>query len=585
MARNQQDQNDRLEQIGFDIVVRENSTIQTVNGAILDLVGSILVNGAPPGGGGGGVGDGDKGDIVVTDIGATWTIENGVVTLGKLANIATDRLLGRATAGTGTVELIVCTAAGRDLLDDVDITAQRATLGLSDGAQMSTATIEELIRDTIGTALVGSGMTVSPNDPGNQITISVSDSDKGDITVSATGTTWTIDNDAVGNAKLANVASATIKGRITASTGDPEDLTGTQVTTLLDVFTSVLKGLVPASGGGTTNFLRADGTWAAPPGGGGSGITVAEEGVSLDTDITTLDFGNGFDLTESPENEVNITLDLGEYTGNNLPNAKVAGLGSLALLSAVGSAQITDGSVTLADMANLAQDQVIGRVTASTGVPETFTVTAAARSVLDDTSTANMLTTLGAQPLDSDLTTIAGLTATTDNFIVAVSSAWASRTPAQVRTTLGLVIGTNVQAWDADLDTWATKTAPSGTVVGTSDTQTLTAKTLTDPKITQSINAQTGTTYTLVLTDASKFVTLSNAGAITLTVPPNSSVAFPVGSTVELIAIGAGQVTVAQGSGVTVNATPGLKLRAQYSGATLVKTGTDQWYLVGDLAA
>jgi hypothetical protein len=64
-----------------------------------------------------------------------------------------------------------------------------------------------------------------------------------------------------------------------------------------------------------------------------------------------------------------------------------------------------------------------------------------------------------AQPLDSDLTTIAGLTATTDNFIVSVASAWSSRTPAQVRTTLGLVIGTNVQAWDADLDTISGLTA------------------------------------------------------------------------------------------------------------------------------
>lgn len=110
----------------------------------------------------------------------------------------------------------------------------------------------------------------------------VSDGDKGDVTVSGGGTVWTIDNDVVSNAKLANVSTATLKGRVTAGTGDPEDLTGTQATTLLDVFTSALKGLAPASGGGTTNFLRADGTWAAPPGGGGGGANVG---------TATIDFG------------------------------------------------------------------------------------------------------------------------------------------------------------------------------------------------------------------------------------------------------------------------------------------------------
>lgn len=95
----------------------------------------------------------------------------------------------------------------------------------------------------------------------------ISDGDKGDITVSGSGATWTIDNSAVTNAKLADVATARIKGRTTAGTGSPEDLTGTQTTALLDTFTSSLKGLAPESGGGTSNFLRADGTWAAPAGG------------------------------------------------------------------------------------------------------------------------------------------------------------------------------------------------------------------------------------------------------------------------------------------------------------------------------
>jgi len=99
-------------------------------------------------------------------------------------------------------------------------------------------------------------------------------------------------------------------------------------------------------------------------------------------------------------------------------------------------------------------------------------------------------------------------------------------------------------------------------------------------------NAQTGTTYTLVLTDANNtMVELSNAAAIALTVPLNSSVAWPVGSQINLLQTGAGQVTVAGASGVTVNATPGLKLRAQYSGATLIKRGSDSWVLVGDVSA
>lgn len=100
------------------------------------------------------------------------------------------------------------------------------------------------------------------------------------------------------------------------------------------------------------------------------------------------------------------------------------------------------------------------------------------------------------------------------------------------------------------------------------------------------LNAQTGTTYTLVLTDAHKVVTLSNASAITLTVPPNSSVAFETGDQVNLLQLGAGQVTVAAGSGVTLRAQgTRVKLNGQYALGTLVKIGTDEWVLVGNTVA
>lgn len=95
----------------------------------------------------------------------------------------------------------------------------------------------------------------------------LSDGDKGDITVSDSGSTWLIDPSSVTLSKMADIASNSIIGRTSAGLGVPEALTGTQVTSILDNFSTTLKGLAPASGGGTTNFLRADGTWAVPSGG------------------------------------------------------------------------------------------------------------------------------------------------------------------------------------------------------------------------------------------------------------------------------------------------------------------------------
>jgi hypothetical protein len=101
----------------------------------------------------------------------------------------------------------------------------------------------------------------------------------------------------------------------------------------------------------------------------------------------------------------------------------------------------------------------------------------------------------------------------------------------------------------------------------------------------QTINPQSGTTYTLALSDAGKLVTMTNGSTITLTVPPNSSGAFSIGTHVDVIQLGTGQVTVSAALGVTLNSTPGSKLRAQYAGGSLIKLGTDTWVLVGDISA
>jgi len=114
--------------------------------------------------------------------------------------------------------------------------------------------------------------------------------------------------------------------------------------------------------------------------------------------------------------------------------------------------------------------------------------------------------------------------------------------------------------------------------------QTLTNKTLTAPIITLATNARTAT-YTLVLTDASDIVEMNVASANNLTIPLDSSVAFAIGTVITILQTGTGQTTINPTGGVTVNGTPGLKLRAQWSSCTLVKRATDTWVAMGDLSA
>jgi hypothetical protein len=147
-----------------------------------------------------------------------------------------------------------------------------------------------------------------------------------------------------------------------------------------------------------------------------------------------------------------------------------------------------------------------------------------------------------------------------------------------------LPVGTNGQVLVANSSTasglqWA---SPDVTV---SNAVTLTNKTLTAPVINIAINQKT-TSYQLILTDNGKMVEVLNSSPVTISIPTNST-AFPIGSQITILQTGTGQVTIAASTPgtTTVNGTPGLKLRSQFSSATCIKRDTESWVILGDLVA
>jgi hypothetical protein len=173
------------------------------------------------------------------------------------------------------------------------------------------------------------------------------------------------------------------------------------------------------------------------------------------------------------------------------------------------------------------------------------------------------------------------------------STAWTSLGYKASGTVTSITAGTGLSG--GAITTSGTIAIDTATTVDVSTAQTLTNKTLTSPTlnaplINLSLNAQTGTTYTFVLADNGKLVTASNASAQTYSIPTNASVAYPIGTQINIIQIGAGQVTInAVTSGTTTVSSTGAtatapKLRAQFSSATCIKASTDLWYVVGDIS-
>ena len=133
---------------------------------------------------------------------------------------------------------------------------------------------------------------------------------------------------------------------------------------------------------------------------------------------------------------------------------------------------------------------------------------------------------------------------------------------------------------DLKVNGTAVISSTAGGFIFTDGTQTLEGVPSRTPII------QKTASYTLSsLTERDDLIEMGSASALTLTIPPASSVDYPIGTSIDILQTGAGQVTVAAGAGVTVNATPGLKLRTQWSSATLFKRAANTWVVFGDLTA
>jgi hypothetical protein len=267
------------------------------------------------------------GDVTGSGTGSfAATIANKAVTYAKIQDVsATSRLLGRKTAGAGSAEELTASEA----LDFIGSTrGQVLYRGATGWAVLNPGTSGQYLKTG------GAGADPSWDSPAG----GVSDGDKGDITVSSSGTVWTVDSKAISLAKIQDIGTSRILGRVTASTGVTEELTGTQATTLLDTFTSSLKGLAPASGGGTTNFLRADGTWAAPQGGGGGTVLSPSQITSWQNNYNPTSWGSGVQTLRLDGNSsFNFLTGLTATTGGHRVKLMNVGSNPIGLLDASGS--------------------------------------------------------------------------------------------------------------------------------------------------------------------------------------------------------------------------------------------------------
>ena len=267
---------------------------------------------------------------------------------------------------------------------------------------------------------------------------------------------------------------------------------------------------------------------------------------------------------------INDIDDVGGVTITSATNGDLLKYNGSAWVNAAGYALLASPTLTGTPAAPTAAVDTSTTQIATTSYVVTQGYAKLAGPTFTGTVTANNLTLTGNLTVSGTTTTLNTETLTVDDNIIILNNNEAG-TPSQ---NAGIEVergtSTNVALrWNETTDCW--EFTNDGTNYQRIITDTVT-------------NAQ-ASSYTLVLADTGKMIEMGVASANTLTVPPNSSVAFPIGTTLTILQTGAGQCTLTAGAGVTVNGTPGLKLRTTWSSATLIKRATDTWVAVGDMVA